>query len=59
MWLHAIALDEVRDMIGATDAEAARLRAIAAERFGRPRESSSGRCCAVRSTRRCCVRTPR
>ena len=42
MWLHAIALDEVRDMIGATDAEAARLRAIAAERFGRPRESSTG-----------------
>ena len=42
MWLHAIALDEVRDMIGAPDAEAARLRAVAAQRFGRHPDDSTG-----------------
>ena len=42
MWLHAIALDEVRDMIGASDAEAARLRAVAADRFGRHPDGSTG-----------------
>ncbi len=42
LWLHAVALDEVRGMVGATDAEAARLRAIAAERFGHRSKSSPG-----------------
>jgi hypothetical protein len=40
--LHAVALDEVRGMIGATDAEAGRLRAIATERFGRGTRNSHG-----------------
>lgn len=36
LWLHAIAVDDVRDIFGADASEAARLRAVAAERFGRP-----------------------
>lgn len=42
LWLHAVALDEVRGLIGATGAEAVRLRAIAAERFGRRSRTSPG-----------------
>lgn len=40
--LHAIALDQVRAMLGATDAEATRLRAVAGERFGRRSPRSPG-----------------
>lgn len=42
LWLYAVALDEVRGMVGATEAEAARLRAIAADRFGRRPHGSPG-----------------
>ncbi len=42
LWLYAVALDEVRGMVGATDAEAVRLRAIATERFGRRPRHSTG-----------------
>lgn len=36
LWLYAIAIDEVRDVFGADEADAAALRAIAAERFAPP-----------------------
>ena len=42
LWLHAVAIEVVRSMVGADDAEAARLRGIAAERFGRRPRRSTG-----------------
>lgn len=42
LWLYAIAVDEVRDIFSADEAEAAALRAIAAERFSKERPSAPG-----------------
>ena len=42
LWLAAVAVEEVRALFGASEPEAAALRALAAERFGRHGEPAAG-----------------
>lgn len=42
LWCYAVAIDQVRDIFGAPEPEAAALRAIAADRFGRQHPQRTG-----------------